>query len=262
VVGASKPLWTDYAAAIGAIVGVLVALVGILIAGVALYVALVSARDSARSADLAEETSAAAERIAKASESTMRAAARQQDLAELAHRRIEAERARRPVVDQLYLSEVSPRPGEEDVPAALRIGFTNSGDLPLRDAILTILLDPGSAPELTDRWGDSLREGRLDETTERWPGVDGLPRAFDYLVRTISVPVGVSSVQYVRVARRGRFAVRVKLFHADLDAGGPWTDAAIVVNVDGRTTVVDLTAEAPSLQAKGRLSEFSREASA
>jgi len=229
VLAGTYPLWTDYVSAFGAVVG-------ILIAAIALCIAVSSANDAARSADSAKQ-------IADASEKTRKAAEAQQKLAELERQRITANEARCPVVERIELSDVVPRIGIETAPAALRIGFTNTGDRPLTDAVLTIMLDPGSAPELTDRWGQPIGDTPLDETTERWPGANGLPRAFDYITRNVNVPVGVSSLTYIRVGRRGRFAVRAKLFHADLHEGGPWTDVAIEVAPTGRTTVDDMATE-------------------
>ena len=139
-----------------------------------------------------------------------------------------------------------------------RIGFKNTGDKTLSNALLTILLDPGSFPELADRWGRPTGEIADDDTSERWPGVDGLPRTFAYIARFVDVQIGVSVVRYIRITRRGRFPLRVKLFHSELAAGGPWVDAAIDIDPDGTTTIDPLTAETSSKPLEGRCADFTR----
>jgi hypothetical protein len=71
---AAHPLWTDYVAAFGTVVG-------IAIAGSAFVVARRSARDSTRSAESAERTARAAESIGAASAATLEAATKQLELA-------------------------------------------------------------------------------------------------------------------------------------------------------------------------------------
>jgi hypothetical protein len=223
---ASHPYWTDYVSAFGAVVGIVVA-------GAAFVVALRSAKDASRSAGSAERT-------AQASASTLEAASEELALARHEHERLEADRARRPVVERIELSDVHARHGEESPAGVFRVGFSNTGDQDLRDAFFTILLDPGCVAVLVDRWGNVKPDQSKDETHERWPGVEGIPRAFDYFVRRISVPVGVASLQYVCIPRWGRFPIRVKLFHAALAGGGPWVDRWIDINDQGTATVVDL----------------------
>jgi hypothetical protein len=249
VTAAAHPLWTDYVAAWGAIVGVLVAVV-------ALIIAIYSAKGAARSAESAEATRDAASQIAKASGATLEAATGQLELARLAHERIEADRARRPTVENIMVTQIHPRAGEEAPAGTFRIGFTNTGDRELGNAILTVLLDPGSAPELTDRWASTAAGMRSDETIERWPGVDGPPRTFDYLVRTVNVPVGVSVLRYVRLLRHGSWSLRVKLFSDDLDDGGPWIDVVIEVGRDGVTRINEHSDGSTKGSLKGRLSAF------
>ncbi len=215
---ATKPLWTDYVSAFGAAVGILVA------AG-AFVVALCSARDSRRSADAAEKTASSAHE--------------QLMLAHSEHEQLEAERRRRPAIESIYIGAIAPGPGEEDPPAGVfSIGLTNTGDRDLQDAVLTILFERGSAAELTNHWGQADLDQSHDTTQEGWPGVEGPPESFYFFARRITVQVGVSFVQYVRVPRVGRFPIRVKLFHATLDRRGPWTDRWIDVDPAGKTTVI------------------------
>lgn len=226
IVPTGHPFWTDYASVFGAIVGILVA-------AAALIVAVRSARDSKRSAD-------AAERTANASVATLEAATEQLQLASQEHERLEAERARQPGVDQITVSEIQPRPGEEAPAGVFRVGFANRGDADLRDAVLTIMFDPGSAATLVDRWGNLDPDQSKDETHERWPGPLGVLRSFDYFARHVNTPAGVSSLQYVCFPRRGRFPVRVKLFSASLTGFGPWTDKWIDIDEQGSASVSDL----------------------
>jgi hypothetical protein len=249
VAAAAHPLWTDYLAAWGAIVGVLVALV-------ALVIAIWSAKGAARSAESARDTRDAASKIAQASQATLEAANGQLELARLAHERIEADHARRPIVERIMVTQIHPRAGEEAPAGTFRIGFTNTGDRELSDGIFTILLDPGSSPELTDRWGNATTGMPSDETIERWPGVDGPPRTFDYLVRTVKVPVGVSVLHYVRLRRHGRWALRVKLFSAELNDGGPWIDVVIKVDQDGVAQINEHSNSSRKASLQGRLSAF------
>lgn len=253
VVLTTDPLWTDYVSAFGAGVG-------IVIAAAALVVARRSAADANRSATSAERTREAAETTASAGRSMLEAASEQLELARVEHERIEADRARRPAVERIELSQIESRPGEVAPAGTFRIGFKNGGDRALADAILTVLLDPGSSPELTRRWGDPTGERPDDETTERWPGVDGLPRAFDYIVRPVNAQIGVSYLLYVRIARQGRFPMRVKLFHAELAESGPWVDAAVEVESDGTTTIDDLSDHRSGGPAEGRCMDFDRPA--
>ncbi len=234
---ASDPLWTDYAA-------VAAGLAGIVIAAVALAMAKSSAADAARSAASSERTARAAEQMSDASVATLAAASSQLAFARIEHERLEAERSLRPKVEQIELSEVKPRVGEEAPPGIFRVSFRNSGDRPLTDAILTILVDPGLDPVLANRYGQTHGDQPLDETQERWPGPAGDPRAFDYMAIRLDVAIGVSVVQYV-CARRfgGRFPVRVKLFAASLDGGGPWMDAWVDVDERGRSTIVRLPSD-------------------
>ena len=245
---ASHPLWTDYVAAFGT-------LVGIVIAGIALLMAKRSAADATRSAKAAEDTARAAEGIGKASTSTLQAATEQLRLATLEHERLETDRARRPVVEQIEISEVQPRPGEEAPAGIFRIGFKNVGDRELVDAMLTILVGPGCGPLLTDRWGNEQPDRSKDETRERWPGVDGGPQTFDYIPLRLKVPVGESRVQYVCATRFGRFPLRVKLFSAALEGTGPWIDAWIDVSPDGTATIARLS-DAGSGQYEGHCVAF------
>jgi hypothetical protein len=251
VLVATDPLWTDYVGAFGALVGVLIA------AG-ALVVALRSAAEAKRSAADAQKTRGAAEAIETASGATLKAATEQLALARAEHERVEADRARRPAVERIELSEIESREGELVPAGTFRIGFKNSGDRVLSDAIITILLDPGSSPELADRWGNPTGERPDDETRERWPGVEGPPRSFDYIARSVDCQIGVSYVRYVRIARRGRFAVRVKLFHAGLAGGGPWIDAEVVVDDDGTTRLDDLGGGLAERPFEGRCVDFDR----
>jgi hypothetical protein len=217
---ATKPFWTDYVAAFGAVVGILVA------AG-AFVVALSSARDSRRSADAAEKTASSAHE--------------QLMLARSEHEQLEAERRRRPAIERIQIGALEPGPDEEDPPAGVfSIGLTNTGDRDLQGAVLTILFERASAAELTDHWGRPDFDQSHDTTRERWPGVKGPPESFYFFARRITVQVGVSFVQYVSILRTGRFPIRVKVFHADLAGRGPWTDRWIEVDEDGKTVVVDI----------------------
>jgi hypothetical protein len=242
VLVASHPYWTDYVSAFGAGVGIVVA-------AAAFVVAFRSARDAHSSAESAERT-------ARASTATLEAANEQLTLARQEHERLEAERMRRPQVPAIELSAIEPRPGEETPPGMSRIGFTNSGDRELREAVLTIMFDRGSAVVLTDRWGNPASDQSKDDTRERWPGVDGVPLAFDYFARHVSVPVGVSRLQYVCMPRAGRFPIRVKLFHAALDGDGPWADRWIDVDDQGSTTIIDIAEDGPAGRYEGRQADF------
>jgi hypothetical protein len=85
---------------------------------------------------------------------------------------------------------------------------------------------------------------RDDETVERWPGIEGTPRAFDYFAHQIRVPAGVLERRYVRVGRLpGRFSLRVKLFSTELAGNGAWADAVIEVDSDGVASIDDLSGE-------------------
>lgn len=231
---ATSPLWTEYVSAFATVVGVLVALVAIL-------VARRSAKSALESAEIAQDIAASAAESATSSTATREAAERQLALARQENQQIEAERARKPAVDRIIPSQIENRPGDAAPPRTVRIGFTNSGDRVLEDGLLTLLIDPGSEAELTDRWGVQVSEGRDDETIERWPGPEGVPRAFDYFARPIRVPAGVSVVRYIRVCRHGRFSLRVKLFSTELDGDGLWADAVIVVDKDGTARLDDLS---------------------
>jgi hypothetical protein len=233
-------VWTDYASAIGSIIGILVA-------AAALLVAARSARDASSSAKSAERT-------AEASATTLEAATAQLELAKQEHERLEAERARRPSVNEISLSEIQARPGEQAPAGVFRIGFTNRGNTDLQAAVLTIMFDPGSAAVLVDRWANLEHDQSRDETHERWPGPDGVLRAFDYFARHVSASQGVSRLQYVCFPRRGRFPIRIKLFSASLGDLGPWVDKWIEIDEEGRASVVDLAGE-PERYA-GRLSQF------
>lgn len=245
---ASNPLWTDYLAAVATIVG-------IVIAAAALVMAKRSAADATRSAATSERTARAAEQMSEASVATLEAASGHLELARTEHERLEAERARRPRVDQIELSEVEPRGGEEAPTGIFRVGFMNSGDRPLVDAILTILVDPGLDPLLTNRWGQLLGEQPRDETQERWPGPVGDPRAFDYIAIRLDAAVGLSLVQYVCARRFGRFPVRIKLFSASLDGGGPWIDAWVDIDAAGKARIARLPSDQGGKYA-GRLDDL------
>jgi hypothetical protein len=52
------------------------------------------------------------------------------------------------------------------------------------------------------------------------------------------------------------FPIRVKLFHADLAGDGPWIDAWIHVDEDGKTRIQNITAEDPNEAFVGRLDEL------
>jgi len=256
VAAANHPLWTDYVAAFGSIVGILIAFVSVIVSGVAVYYAARSAGDAEESARMARRTADAAGDLVHASRATLDAAIEQLRLARIEHERLEAERVRRPVVPELIPSEIEARPGEEAPPGTFRIGFTNEGDAPLSEAVLTIMLDPGSRPEVTDRWGTLSGQVPEDETTERWPGADGVPRGFDFLTAVVTVRPGVSVARYVRANRQGRFALRVKLFSAELDGGGPWIDVAVEVSREGQTMIDDLSGQAPANPTAGRCVEL------
>lgn len=155
---ATRPFWTDYVSAFGAVVGILVA------AG-AFVVALRSARDSYRSADAAETTAASARE--------------QLVLARAEHEQLEADRRRRPVIERIHVGAIASGPGEEDPPAGVfSIGLTNTGDRDLHDAVLTILFERGSAAQLTNHWGQPDLDQSYDTTQEDWPGVKGSPESF------------------------------------------------------------------------------------
>jgi hypothetical protein len=158
---ATSPLWTEYVSAFATITGVGIALVAVVIA-------VRSANSASASAEIAKETAAASAASAAASAATREAAEQQLKLAREEHEEIEADRARKPNVDQIYPSQIENRPGEVAPERTVRIGFTNGGHRALEDGLLTILLDPGSDAELTDRWGVQVGEARDDETIERW----------------------------------------------------------------------------------------------
>ncbi|MGH2880908.1 MAG: hypothetical protein ACRDK4_15030 [Solirubrobacteraceae bacterium] len=204
-------------------------------------IAVRSAKSASESAKLAEETAASAAASATSSAATQQAAEDQLALARREHERIEADLARKPMVDHITPSQIENRPGEAAPERTVRIGFTNSGNKALEDGLLTILIDPGSDAELTDRWGTQTGKGRDDETIERWPRPDGIPRAFDYFALPMRVPAGISIVRYVRIGRQGRFSLRVKLFSTELDGDGLWADAVIVVDQDGKAHIDDLS---------------------
>jgi hypothetical protein len=256
---ADHPLWTDYVAAFGSAVGIFVAVIGVIVAGVALYYAARSAQDAEESSRLARRTADAAGDLVHASRATLNSAIEQLQIARAEHSRLEAERARRPAVDRIVVSGITASPGEEAPPGTFRIGFTNTGDKSLTEAVLTIMVDRGALPEVTNRWGDV--SGRLSEdvTTERWPGAHGVPREFEYLVTTLDVARGVSRVQYMRLRRHGRFALRAKLFCADLDGDGPWIDVFVDVSETGQTTIDDLSADRPREPTAGRHAELTVE---
>jgi hypothetical protein len=243
----TSPLWTEYVSAGATVVGVIIALV-------ALTIARRSSRSAAESETSAEQTANSAAASAAAGAATQEAAEGQLKLAREEHDQIEADRARSPKVDVITPSEIHGRAGEAAPLRTIRIGFTNSGDRALEDGLLTILLDPGSEPELTNRWGTNAGEDRDDETIERWPGARGVPRAFDYFARPLRVPAGVSIVRYIRVAREGRFPLRVKLFSVELEGDGLWADAAVVVDERGNARVENPDAENGTFA--GRDSEF------
>ena len=226
----TSPFWTEYVSAFATVVGALIALV-------ALVIAVRSARSATGSAESAEKTAYAAAESATTSAATRAASEQQLELAREEYAHIEAERARKPIVELIVPSQIEDRQGEVAPERTIRIGFTNSGTRALEDGLLTILLGPGSDAELTDRWGIRRGEVRDDETIERWPGAKGAPGAFDYFARQIRVPAGVSMLHYVRVGRRGRFSLRVKLFSTELAGNGPWVDAFIAVNADGIASI-------------------------
>ncbi len=233
---AAEPLWTEYVSAFGAVVGILVA-------ASAFVVALRSTRDSRRSADAAE---------------TAAASAREQlMLARAEHEQLEADRRRRPVIEHIHIGAISSGPGEQDPPAGVfSIGLTNTGDRDLHDAVLTILFERASAAQLTNHWGQPDLDQSHDATQESWPGVAGPPESFHFFARVITVQVGVSFVQYVRIPRVGRFAIRTKLFHASLDRRGPWTDRWIDVASTGKTEVIDIGEARTGRPYEGRNADF------
>ncbi len=249
MLASSHPSWTDYVGAFGTIVGIVVA-------AAALIVARKSAADSTRSAASAERTAKAAESISEASKATLEAATAQLEVARRDHDWLEAERARRPIVARVELSEIHARPGEETPPGVFRVGFVNIGDRDLRGAILTVLVDPGCAAVVTDRWGNADVDQSKDETHERWPGVAGVPRAFDFFARRMSAEAGVATLQYVCVPRVGRFPIRIKLFHAGLAGRGPWVDAWIDLNEQGAAAVIPLSDAGFTGQQDGRCDDF------
>ena len=232
---ADSPLWTEYVSAFATVAGVLIAVVAVVIA-------VLSTNSASRSAESAAQTAEAAAASVVASEATREAADQQLALARDEHAQIEADRARQPIVEEIVPSQIASRPGELAPERTIRIGFTNSGARALEDGLLTILLNPGSDAELTDRWGRREGEARDDETIERWPGVTGAPQALDYFARPIRLPAGVSMLHYVRVGRpHGRFSLRVKLFSTELAGNGSWIDAIIDVDPDGITSIDDLS---------------------
>jgi hypothetical protein len=118
------------------------------------------------------------------------------------------------------------------------------------------LFDPGCVADLTDRWGNPETGHSKDETRERWPGVQGPPREFDYFAQRVSIQVGVSSMQYVCIPRAGLFPIRVKLFHAALTGGGPWTARWIDVDDKGTAVVIDITDDGSGGPFNGRHTDF------
>lgn len=232
---ASHPYWTDYVSAFGAVVGIVVA-------GAAFVVALRSTRDAHRSAESAEKTA--------------NSAYEQLMLARAEHEQLEADRMRQPAVKTIDLSPINSKPGEQTPVGVFRIGFTNTGDRDLRDALLTILFDRGCAATLTDRWGKPQSDQSKDDTRERWPGINGAPLAFDYFVRSVTVQVGVSVVRYVYIPRAGRFPIRVKLFHAALTGSGLWTDRWIEIDNQGNAEVVDIADDGSAGPYNGRDTDF------
>ena len=259
MLGADHPLWTDYVAAFGSIVAVVVAGVGVLIAIIALYYAIQSTHEAEESSRLARRTADAAGELVNAGRATLDSAIGQLRIARLEHERLEAERARRPAVEAIVVSQIEPEPGEDASAGTFRVGFTNTGDKALSEGIFTIMVERGALPEATNRWGDVSGDNRDDVTTERWPGIGGTPRAFDYLASNVNTPRGVSLVRYVRVRRYGRFAVRAKLFSADLEGDGPWVDVLLDVSEAGVTKVDDLSTDAPPSPTAGRSVELTVE---
>jgi hypothetical protein len=238
--------WTEYVSAWGSLAAIVIALVSVGIAAVAWSQARDSAADSSRSADAAERTALSAKEISEASKKALEAATAQLEVATREHERQEAERARQPIVDRIALTDVVPAEGEDPAIGVFRVAFTNSGTRDLTDAYLTILFVRGSASELmTGRWGDPDSSGSRDSTRERWPGPDGSPRDLDYVVKPVSAQRGFWRLQYVRIQRQGMFPIRVKLFHADLAGDGPWIDAWVHVEEDGKTRIQNIDTENP-----------------
>jgi len=249
--------WTDYVSAWGSIVAIVVALISVGIAAVAWSQARDSAADSSRSASAAEQTAGSAKEISEASQKALQAATAQLEVATREHERQEAERARQAIVDRIVLTDVVPAEGEDPAIGVFRVAFTNSGTRDLTDAYLTILFVRGSASELlTDRWGGPDSSGSRDSTRERWPGPNGSPLDLDYVVKPVGAQRGVWKLQYVRIQRQGMFPIRVKLFHADLAGDGPWIDAWIHVDEDGKTRIQNITADDPNEAFEGRLDEL------
>jgi hypothetical protein len=230
---ASSPSWTEYVSAFAAVGGFLVA-------GVALMIAKASSKSASLSAESAETTAKAAEESARAGVATSQAADAQLAFAREERAEMQADRARRPIVDAIVPSQIDNTQSEVAPARTIRIGFTNSGDRALEDCLLTIMLNRGADSELTNRWGTQTGETRDDTTIEQWPGVNGAAQTFDYFARTMRVPAGVSVVRYVRVGRPGRFSLRVKLFSTELAGNGPWVDAVIQVDSVDYATVNDL----------------------
>jgi hypothetical protein len=256
VPAAEHPPWTEYVAALGSIVGIIVAISGVILAGIALYYAVRSASDAEESAHLARRMADGMGDLVRASQATLGSAIEQLHVARAEHARLEEERARRPVVNQIEISEIEGAPGADAPSGVFRIGFTNSGDTALREALLTIMVDRGALPETTTRWGDAGERLSEDLTMERWPGAQGIPREMEYQAAAVEVPRGVSRVRYIRLQRRGRFALRVKLFCADLEKEGPWVDVFVEVSDRGVTTIDNLSGEGPRQQTTGRHTEL------
>lgn len=249
--------WTDYVSAWGAIAAILIAVVGVGFAAAAWRQARASAADALRSAGAARDTATSAKEISDASQKALEAATAQLEVATQEHERLEAERARRPAVDQIVITDVTPAEGEDPAIGVFRIAFLNSGTRDLTDAQLTLLFVRGSATELlSGRWGDPEPTASLDNTRERWPGSDGSPLDLDFVVKPVSVQRGVWKLQYIRIRRQGRFPIRAKLFHADLEGNGPWIDAWVHVDESGTTRVEVIEPGGSDEQFAGRLNQL------
>jgi hypothetical protein len=249
--------WTDYVGAWGSIAAILVALIGLVVAVAAWLEASDSAAAAWRSSEAAVDTARSSEQINEASQKTLDAATAQLVLAKSEHERLEAERARKAVVERIVLTDVIPAVGDDPAIGLFRIGFTNSGTLDLKDAHLTILFVRGSASELlTGRWGGPESHESRDSTRERWPAGDGAPIDLDFVGKSVIAQRGIWNLQYVRVRRRGTFPIRVKLFHADLDGNGPWVDAWVHVDANGRTRIQNINAGKPDSVIGGRLDQL------
>lgn len=249
--------WPDYVSAFGAIVGILVAVIGVVIARAASKIARKSAADSKLSAEAARKTAKAADAISEASTKALQAATAHLEVATREHEQLEADRARRPVVDRIELSEVEPSEGEEPSRGVFRIAFRNTGNRDLNDAFLTILFVRGCAAELlADRWGAPRPTESKDSTSERWPGVHGPLRDLDYFVVRVTGECDIAKLLYVRIPRHGTFPLRAKLSNADLAGGGPWVDVRITVDEDGRTAITRIPSNDPTVAYEGRCIDF------